>query len=581
MDMTPNDWMLADGNDGPVVPQRPAPEQTSRATRTQHRKAEDPPPFHARPHRSVAGLSPATRPLAAEQVSRYPGPMDNSRFLCAQCHSPTTRADACDACGADPRLEGRYTLLEAIGQGAVGTTYRALDPEANVVAVKELLVRRLDTFKTEELFHREAAVLKSLSHPSIPRYLDHFIAGTGRQTGYYLVVEFIDGETIAAATARRRPTEDEVLDILEEAAQTLAYLHDVRPPVVHRDIKPANLMRHRDGRLMLIDFGAVREVTREAEGGSTVAGTFGYMAPEQFAGIAEPTSDLYSLGVVAIELLSGRPPQALITEDNRLAWRDAVSGIAPGFRYILDRLLEPNRQKRLPSARALLDLIAEQRAGRLHVPETQDESPKPAVARAAEGIFGQSLESLKALAARINGAPDIPLKPLGPPPPPAPRRIPWGFASRVVPGFSVMVLVGLLFGGIGLGISIAGIAGVEFTDANSGKPVGATFPVLFGLVFFAVGAGVGLSSVVKWRRRARAYRDGLATVGRVVDITRDISTKVNGRSPWLIEVEFEANGVITRASKSIMGRLDYGVGQEVHVLYATEKPEAFIVYPIG
>ncbi|MEZ4474291.1 MAG: protein kinase [bacterium] len=123
---------------------------------------------------------------------------------------------------------------------------------------------------------------------------------------FYLVQEFVAGPTLAAELTRRRYTEDEVLAILDELAEVLAYLHRLMPPVVHRDLKLKNVIRRSsDQKLVLIDFGAVRDVVADPRvGGSTVAGTYGYMAPEQFRGEASPQSDLYALGVLGVVLLS-------------------------------------------------------------------------------------------------------------------------------------------------------------------------------------------------------------------------------------------------------------------------------------
>ena len=123
----------------------------------------------------------------------------------------------CDACGADPVLAGRYRLLAVLGQGGVATTYRAERlVDGQHVAIKELLLRRLDAFKTKDLFHREAQVLRSLDHPGIPRYIDELTAGSGKHMAFYLVQELVEGQNLQAELATQRHTEAEIATLLAE-----------------------------------------------------------------------------------------------------------------------------------------------------------------------------------------------------------------------------------------------------------------------------------------------------------------------------------------------------------------------------
>jgi serine/threonine protein kinase len=282
--------------------------------------------------------------------------------LCARCNETLESGLAvCPACGGDPILAGRYRLEAEAAAGAMGTTYRAVRIEdSKPVAIKELALRRIDRAKTLELCEREARVLRQLDHPGIPAYLDDFHAGSGKQQAYYIVQEFIDGATLADELAAHRPNEREVLEIADELLEILSHLHSLSPPVIHRDIKPKNVMRrsavvaddpHKRGPLVLIDFGSVRDAVRDpALGGSTIAGTLGYMAPEQFRGIATPASDLYALGVMMVVLLSGEPPEALLDHRNQLRWRAKLDHVRPVTLDLLERLLEPKPERRLKSA---------------------------------------------------------------------------------------------------------------------------------------------------------------------------------------------------------------------------------------
>jgi hypothetical protein len=129
------------------------------------------------------------------------------------------------------------------------------------------------------------------------------------------------------------------------------YLHSLSSPVIHRDIKAGNVMRRRsDGALVLIDFGAVQDHRRDTMvGGSTVAGTYGYMAPEQFSGRALPSTDIYSIGVLAIALLTRERPERLLDEQHRLVWQNRVR-LDHERSEILSWMVEPVLEKRAKSA---------------------------------------------------------------------------------------------------------------------------------------------------------------------------------------------------------------------------------------
>ena len=108
--------------------------------------------------------------------------------------------------------------------------------------------------------------------------------------------------------------------MIEAICRILTYLHTRSPPIIHRDLKPENVMRRPDGSLVLLDFGAVKDAPQEAVGGVTIAGTFGYMAPEQLMGQANARSDLYALGVMAITMLTRKSPIELLDERHELQW---------------------------------------------------------------------------------------------------------------------------------------------------------------------------------------------------------------------------------------------------------------------
>jgi serine/threonine protein kinase len=254
--------------------------------------------------------------------------------------------------------DGRYTVVGTLGDGAQATTLEAEDAAAGGrrVAIKRFSVRGAESWKDVELAEREAHVLARLDHPRLPRYVEHF-----EENGdLYLVMEKIEGESVAARLKERGPmSEAETRAMLHELAAALEYLHERDVPIVHRDIKPNDVIRKRDGSFVLIDFGAVRDKLRP-EGGSTVVGTFGYMAPEQFQGRALPASDVYAAGVTALAALTGKQPEHLphrgLRIDVRAALRDVRPAVSESFVRALDAMVEPDPDARPARITPLLEV---------------------------------------------------------------------------------------------------------------------------------------------------------------------------------------------------------------------------------
>lgn len=287
----------------------------------------------------------------------------------------------------DTILSGRYKILRLLGGGGFGQTYLAQDiqlPDYALCVVKQLKPVTDDEFTLQtarRLFDREAKVLHHLGkHDRIPQLLAHFT----ENEEFYLVQEFIDGtdftdDIVPFAKLDNgmpvgRMNETQVLNFLEDVLQTLVYVH--QQGVIHRDIKPANLIRRRgDGKLVLIDFGAVKEVcsqvsTQGKRSALTVAvGTAGYMPNEQASGKPKPCSDLYALGVIAIQGLTGMPAHELGDDPltGELAWRKSPSyaktpyecHVSEEFASFLDRMVRYDfRQRFLAAADALAALQA-------------------------------------------------------------------------------------------------------------------------------------------------------------------------------------------------------------------------------
>lgn len=258
-------------------------------------------------------------------------------------------------------IDGRYRLLGRLGQGSSGTTYAAeVLATGQTIALKELSLKGLQDWKKIELFEREARILKTLNHPAIPQYIDYFQVDTADNRWFYLAQDLAEGTSLADwVKVGGRVDEAEARRIATEVLQVLVYLHGLNPPVIHRDIKPQNIIRRRDGHIYLVDFGAVQTVYRDSlRQGSTVVGTYGYMAPEQFRGQAVPATDLYSLGATLLFLLTHQSPTDLPQARLRIDFRPYVT-VSKSFADWLEQVIDPLVEDRFPSAQAALTALTE------------------------------------------------------------------------------------------------------------------------------------------------------------------------------------------------------------------------------
>ena len=263
----------------------------------------------------------------------------------------------------------RYRITGTLGQGGVGITYAAQDLKSGQqVALKALSVRQMGDWKVLELFEREARILAQLNHPAIPRYLDYFEVDTPEDRAFYIAQELAEGKSLAdLVEIGWRTNEDGVRRIATQILEILVYLHSLKPPVVHRDIKPQNLIWGKDGKIFLVDFGAVQDTYRTTLAkGSTIVGTYGYMAPEQFRGQAVPATDLYGLGATVLFLLTHRSPSDLPQERLKISFRSRIQ-VSEGFADWLEKMLEPDVEDRFPSAKEALAALQ----GRMVVAKTR------------------------------------------------------------------------------------------------------------------------------------------------------------------------------------------------------------------
>ncbi|UNU25029.1 serine/threonine protein kinase [Microcoleus vaginatus] len=263
-------------------------------------------------------------------------------------------------------LAERYRIIGKLGQGGVGITYAAVDLNSNQkVALKALSLRLTTEWKKIELFEREAKTLSGLNHPGIPRYIDYFQVDTSQDRCFYIAQQLAPGKSLAQLIENGwKPNEAQVRHIAYQLLEILAYLQSLLPATIHRDIKPQNIILQKNGRVFLVDFGAVQNTYHHTvTGGSTVVGTYGYMAPEQFRGKAVLSTDLYGLGTTLLFLLTQKFPSDLPRHKLKVKFRDRVS-ISPEFADWLEKIIEPAIEDRFHSAKnALSALRGEQPSG--------------------------------------------------------------------------------------------------------------------------------------------------------------------------------------------------------------------------
>jgi serine/threonine protein kinase len=290
-------------------------------------------------------------------------------------------------------LQNRYRLLSVLGQGGFGRTYLAENQGRfnELCVLKELIPPQSGGYaleKSEELFQREAETLYQIQHPQIPRFWENF----KQDQRFFLVQEYVQGETYRAILDRRKTqgfnfTEDEVKQLLVQLLPVLTYIHGNN--IIHRDIAPDNvILREKDRLPVLIDFGVVKDLATRIHTGTvpqantapqgTTVGKLGYSPSEQMqTGRAYPSSDLYSLAVTAVVLLTGKEPQDLF-DDNTLTWYwQRWATIDPGFAQVLNRMLSYRPGDRYGSAAEVLQVL---QSGASPAPQSASAPSAPTVA---------------------------------------------------------------------------------------------------------------------------------------------------------------------------------------------------------
>ncbi len=245
----------------------------------------------------------------------------------------------------------RYRIVKVLASGGFGVTYLAQDggiPGSPLCVIKQLCPKVSNPLALERAkrrFRKEAKVLAKVgSHSQIPRLLDYFTINDG----FYLVQEYVPGQVITREVRRSGPQNElQVKQFLQELLPVVKFIHRCR--IIHRDIKPPNIIRADDGRLVLIDFGAVRECLGGLDEGSyqhpatQFVGTPGFAPPEQQALRPTYASDIYALAMTCLFLLTGQTPAEFDSDPKTgaILWRHLVA-VSDHFASILNKMLCPD-----------------------------------------------------------------------------------------------------------------------------------------------------------------------------------------------------------------------------------------------
>lgn len=280
----------------------------------------------------------------------------------------------CITCGMPLILAGHFIPHRLLGQGGFGAAFLGCDRHTS--SFRQCVIKQFQPSGNltpaqlqvaQDLFKREGKALEELgnAHPQIPDSFAFFeVKVPHAQPGkpdqfFYLVQEFIDGQTMEEEmTQQGLFSAEKIKELLQAILPVLTFVHE--HGFIHRDIKPSNIMRHRNGLLYLLDFGAVKQATNAGEAArSTGIYSKGFAPPEQMSGCQiYPSTDLYALAVTCLMLMTGKDPSELYDSySNTWKWRNFVSQVSSPLAEVLDRMLLPTPSDRFHSAVEVLDAL--------------------------------------------------------------------------------------------------------------------------------------------------------------------------------------------------------------------------------
>ena len=253
-----------------------------------------------------------------------------------------------------------YQIIDELGRnregGRISYLARSLTSEQQVVIKQFRFAETASSWQGFKAYEREIAILQTLEHSRIPRYLDSFET----DDGFCMVQEYKDAPSLGT---KQSFTAEEIKQILVSVLEILVDIQAKVPPIIHRDIKPENILVDQNNNAYLIDFGLARINSQEVALSSVVAGTPGFMSPEElFNRPLTAASDLYSLGATAIALLTNTASTRvsnLIDENYRFNFKHLLTNVSPDFIKWLHQMVAPNTKERYSNAKtALQDLVA-------------------------------------------------------------------------------------------------------------------------------------------------------------------------------------------------------------------------------
>ena len=325
-----------------------------------------------------------TRPHCQHPQNHFPDLDDIKRLK-------TVPQKFCTNCGMPLILRDRYLPIKLLATGGFGAAFLAIDrdtPRMRQCVVKQfqpsgnLTEEALE--KSRILFTQEAGVLEEIGneHQQIPKLFAFFTITVPNlkinksEQFFYLVQEYISGQTLEEELAKQGNfSELKILKILREILPVLQFIHD--KGIIHRDIKPSNIIRHYDGRLFLLDFGAVKLIANTSSS-STGIYSLGFAPPEQMQGNQVfPSTDLYALAVTLITLLTGKEANKLFDAyTNQWQWRSQIS-VNPRLAAILDKMLLSAANQRFQSAQEVLESLFPAPSAQTALPPTQPPNLQP------------------------------------------------------------------------------------------------------------------------------------------------------------------------------------------------------------
>lgn len=237
------------------------------------------------------------------------------------------------------KINNRYELLEWINEGGESVIYKALDHETS----KTVVIKRTKygLHDAQQQWTRQTSLLIDLQHTQVVQLLDCFVHRIEMIDYGMMVFEYVNGQTLEQEASTKRYTQQEVRQIILELLSIVVALQRLTPPILHRDIKPSNIIRDgKSGQLLLLDFGMATDYFPSDLGHTVGVGTIGYQAPEQIHGFPNLNSDIYSIGVIAVELLSKRKARELL-DGNMINWSRLRPSLTTPWSSWLEKVLCP------------------------------------------------------------------------------------------------------------------------------------------------------------------------------------------------------------------------------------------------